>query len=110
MRRREFMTLVGGAATWPLVARAQQPGMPVVGFLDSRLPEVMAERLHAFREGLNDTRYVEGENVIIAYRYAENHGDWLPALAAELVARPVAVIVASGGPDVSFAAKAATTT
>jgi putative ABC transport system substrate-binding protein len=84
--------------------------MPVIGFLDSRSPDALTDRLRGLRQGLNDTGYVEGENVIIVYRWAENQFDRLPVLAAELVRRPVAVIVVSGGTAVTFAAKAATTT
>jgi hypothetical protein len=81
MKRREFITLIGGAATWPLVAHAQQPVMPVIGFLDTRSPDGMTDRLRAFREGLKDSGYVERENVAIEYRWAENQLDRLPQLA-----------------------------
>jgi putative ABC transport system substrate-binding protein len=83
VRRRELITLLGGvAATWPLAARAQQPTMPVVGFLNHQSPETIGDLLRAFRQGLKDTGYVEGENVAIAYRFAENQVDRLPELAA----------------------------
>jgi putative tryptophan/tyrosine transport system substrate-binding protein len=110
VRRREFITLFGGAAAaWPLAARAQQSATPVIGYLDSRSPEAVADRLRGLRQGLKETGYVEGENVAIAYRWAEDRSDRLPALATDLVRLPVAAIVAAGPPS-TFAAKAATTT
>jgi putative tryptophan/tyrosine transport system substrate-binding protein len=115
MRRREFINFVGGVAaassvSSPFAARAQQPAMPVIGFLDFRSPDAFVDRLRGFRQGLKDTGYVEGENVAVEYRWAENRLDRLPELAADLVRRRVAVITASGGFAVASSAKAASST
>ena len=108
MRRREFIALLGGAAVWPLAARAQQPALPVIGYLNFGSPEFDTARLTGLRRGLSQTGYVEGRNLVIEYRWAGNQTDRLPALAAELVQLRVAVIVAAGSRP-ALAAKAATT-
>ena len=110
MRRREFITLLGGAVAWPLAARAQQPAMPVVGLLHSQSADGYKEPLRGFRQGLKEAGYIEGENVAIEYRFAESQIDLLPVLAADLVRRPLAVIVAGGGPPVVVSAKEVTST
>ena len=109
MRRREFMTVLGGAAIgWPLAAQGQQPAMPVIGYLQSASPNYYAQFTGAVSQGLNEIGYVEGQNVVIERRSAEGHYDRLAALAAGLVDRQIAVILAAGGSDPAKAAKAAT--
>jgi putative ABC transport system substrate-binding protein len=108
MRRREFITLFGGAAVWPLAARAQQPATPVIGFLHSASPGASTHFVAAFRQGLNDSGYVENWNIAIEYRWADNERGRLSAQAADLVHREVAVIVTGGGLSAALAAKAAT--
>jgi putative ABC transport system substrate-binding protein len=111
VRRRDLIAAIAGAAAgWPLAARAQQRSMPVIGFLDTRSNQGVAERMRSFHQGLKETGHVEGDNIAIVYRWGDNQRDRLPELAADLVRRNVAVIVTSGGPPAALAAKAATST
>ena len=110
MRRRDFLRAVTGGIAWPVAAQAQQQAAPVIGFLSSRSPGESAALVAAFRQGLRESGFVEGQNLGIAFRWAEGHYDKLPALASELANLPVAVIYAAGGPPSAFAAKGATST
>src|SRR5205809_7580574 len=108
LRRREFITLLGGAAAWPLAARAQQPAMPVIGWMSGRSPADWTHLLEAFRKGLHDTGYVEGESISLEYRWAKGDYGRLPDLASDLVNRRVRLLIAFGGEPSATAAKQAT--
>src|SRR5207248_5910037 len=110
MRRRELISLIGGAAAWPAAARAQRPPLPVVGFLNGLSAGERPHLVESFRRGLSEAGYVAGQNVAVEYRYAENQPDRLQALAADLIARRVAVIAATGGNNPVLVAKSLTTT
>src|SRR5262245_2237799 len=110
MRRREFIAIACGSAAWAIAARAQQPAMPVIGLLHSASPEPYVPQMNAFRQSLKEAGYIEGQNVAIEYRWAENQADRLPTMAAELVDRRVSVIVAGGSPAAAVSAKSATAT
>src|SRR5215831_21229916 len=98
LRRRDFITLLGGSAAWPLAARAQQPAMPVVGYLGSTTPEMSTKRLAAFRKGLRDAGFEEGQNVAIEFRWADGHEEWMPELVADLIRRGSCCAETHGGP------------